>query len=37
VLDGEVSGLVKVHVRQGKDQIVGATIVARHGARCFPS
>ena len=30
VLDGEVSGFVKVHVRQGKDQIVGATIVARH-------
>jgi pyruvate/2-oxoglutarate dehydrogenase complex dihydrolipoamide dehydrogenase (E3) component len=30
VLDGEVSGFVKVHVRQGVDQIVGATIVARH-------
>ena len=30
VLDGEVSGFVKVHVRQGEDQIVGATIVARH-------
>jgi len=30
VLDGEVSGFVKVHVRQGGDQIVGATIVARH-------
>jgi hypothetical protein len=25
VLDGEVSGFVKVHVRQGGDQIVGAT------------
>ncbi len=30
VLDSEVSGFVKVHVRQGGDQIVGATIVARH-------
>jgi pyruvate/2-oxoglutarate dehydrogenase complex dihydrolipoamide dehydrogenase (E3) component len=30
VVDGEVSGFVKVHVRQGGDQIVGATIVARH-------
>jgi pyruvate/2-oxoglutarate dehydrogenase complex dihydrolipoamide dehydrogenase (E3) component len=29
VLDGEVSGFVKVHVRQGGDQIVGATIVSR--------
>ena len=30
VPDGEISGFVKVHVRQGGDQIVGATIVARH-------
>jgi pyruvate/2-oxoglutarate dehydrogenase complex dihydrolipoamide dehydrogenase (E3) component len=30
VLDGEVSGFVKVHVRQGGDQIVGATVVAKH-------
>ena len=30
VVDGEVSGFVKVHVRKGGDQIVGATIVARH-------
>jgi pyruvate/2-oxoglutarate dehydrogenase complex dihydrolipoamide dehydrogenase (E3) component len=30
VVDGEVSGFVKVLVRQGGDQIVGATIVARH-------
>jgi pyruvate/2-oxoglutarate dehydrogenase complex dihydrolipoamide dehydrogenase (E3) component len=30
VVDGEVSGFVKVHVRQGGDEIVGATIVARH-------
>jgi pyruvate/2-oxoglutarate dehydrogenase complex dihydrolipoamide dehydrogenase (E3) component len=30
VLDGEVSGFFKVHVHQGGDQIVGATIVARH-------
>jgi Pyridine nucleotide-disulphide oxidoreductase, dimerisation domain len=30
VVDGEVSGFVKVHVREGGNQIVGATIVARH-------
>jgi pyruvate/2-oxoglutarate dehydrogenase complex dihydrolipoamide dehydrogenase (E3) component len=30
VVDGEVSGFVKVLVRRGGDQIVGATIVARH-------
>ncbi|CAN5916442.1 mercuric reductase [soil metagenome] len=30
VLDGEASGFVKVHIRQGSDEILGATIVARH-------
>ena len=30
VVDGEVSGFVKVHVRQGGDQIVVATVVAKH-------
>jgi pyruvate/2-oxoglutarate dehydrogenase complex dihydrolipoamide dehydrogenase (E3) component len=30
VLDGETAGIVKVHVREGSDQIVGATIVAAH-------
>ncbi len=30
VLDGEAAGFVKVHVREGSDRIVGATIVARH-------
>lgn len=30
LLDGEVEGFVKVHVREGSDQIVGATVVARH-------
>ncbi|HUG36522.1 MAG TPA: hypothetical protein VML54_06200, partial [Candidatus Limnocylindrales bacterium] len=30
VLDGETDGFVKVHVREGTDAIVGATIVARH-------
>jgi pyruvate/2-oxoglutarate dehydrogenase complex dihydrolipoamide dehydrogenase (E3) component len=30
VLDGETDGFVKVHVRRGTDQIVGATIVAAH-------
>lgn len=30
ILDGEEDGLVKVLVKKGTDQIVGATIVARH-------
>jgi pyruvate/2-oxoglutarate dehydrogenase complex dihydrolipoamide dehydrogenase (E3) component len=30
VLDDEDEGFVKIHVRQGSDQILGATIVARH-------
>ena len=30
VLDGEDDGFVKFHVRKGRDEILGATIVARH-------
>ena len=30
VLDGEEDGFVKFHTRKGSDQILGATIVARH-------
>ncbi|NJL22865.1 MAG: FAD-containing oxidoreductase, partial [Leptolyngbyaceae cyanobacterium SM1_3_5] len=30
LIDGETAGFAKVHVRKGTDQIVGATIVARH-------
>jgi len=30
VLDGEADGFVKFHVRKGRDEILGATIVARH-------
>jgi pyruvate/2-oxoglutarate dehydrogenase complex dihydrolipoamide dehydrogenase (E3) component len=30
VLDGETGGFVKVHVRQGSDKILGATVVASH-------
>src|SRR6266516_3764624 len=30
VLDGERAGFVKLHVRKGRDEILGATIVARH-------
>lgn len=30
LLDGEAAGFVKVHVREGKDEILGATVVARH-------
>ena len=29
-LDGEEEGFVKIHVRKGRDEILGATIVARH-------
>lgn len=30
IADGETDGFVKIHVKQGSDQIVGATIVAAH-------
>jgi len=30
IADGEEEGFVKVHVKKGTDQILGATIVARH-------
>ncbi|MGH7913515.1 MAG: FAD-containing oxidoreductase, partial [Candidatus Binataceae bacterium] len=30
VLDSETAGIAKIHVREGGDQIVGATIVAPH-------
>ncbi len=30
ILDGETEGFVKAHVKQGTDEIVGATIVASH-------
>ena len=30
VPDGEEGGFVKIHVHEGTDRIVGATIVARH-------
>lgn len=30
IVDGETEGFVKVHVKKGKDQILGATIVGSH-------
>lgn len=30
ITDSEEDGFVKIHVRQGSDQILGATVVARH-------
>jgi pyruvate/2-oxoglutarate dehydrogenase complex dihydrolipoamide dehydrogenase (E3) component len=30
ILDGETEGFVRIHVRKGTDEIVGATIVATH-------
>jgi pyruvate/2-oxoglutarate dehydrogenase complex dihydrolipoamide dehydrogenase (E3) component len=35
-LDGETEGFVKVHVREGSDRILGATIVARHAGEMLP-
>jgi pyruvate/2-oxoglutarate dehydrogenase complex dihydrolipoamide dehydrogenase (E3) component len=36
VLDGETEGLVKVHVQEGTDKILGATVVARHAGEMLP-
>jgi pyruvate/2-oxoglutarate dehydrogenase complex dihydrolipoamide dehydrogenase (E3) component len=30
IVDGEEEGFVKIHVREGTDRILGATLVARH-------
>jgi len=30
IADGEEDGFVKIHVREGSDTILGATVVARH-------
>jgi pyruvate/2-oxoglutarate dehydrogenase complex dihydrolipoamide dehydrogenase (E3) component len=30
VVDGEETGMVKIHLKRGSDKILGATIVARH-------
>jgi pyruvate/2-oxoglutarate dehydrogenase complex dihydrolipoamide dehydrogenase (E3) component len=30
IVDGEAEGMVKIHVKRGRDKILGATIVARH-------
>jgi pyruvate/2-oxoglutarate dehydrogenase complex dihydrolipoamide dehydrogenase (E3) component len=30
ITDGEEDGFVKIHVREGTDTILGATVVARH-------
>ena len=36
ILDGETEGIVKVHVQEGTDKILGATIVARHAGETLP-
>jgi pyruvate/2-oxoglutarate dehydrogenase complex dihydrolipoamide dehydrogenase (E3) component len=36
ILDGETEGLVKVHVREGTDKILGATVVGRHAGEMLP-
>jgi pyruvate/2-oxoglutarate dehydrogenase complex dihydrolipoamide dehydrogenase (E3) component len=30
IADGEEEGFVKIHVKEGTDRIIGATVVARH-------
>lgn len=30
ILDGESNGFIKIHVKEGTDKILGATIVANH-------
>lgn len=35
-LDGETEGFVKVHVAEGSDRILGATVVARHAGEMLP-
>ena len=37
IADSEEDGFVKIHVREGSDQILGATIVARHAGEMINS
>jgi pyruvate/2-oxoglutarate dehydrogenase complex dihydrolipoamide dehydrogenase (E3) component len=37
IADGEDTGFVKIHVREGTDKILGATIVARHAGEMINS
>ena len=37
IADGEDEGFVKIHVREGSDKILGATIVARHAGEMINS
>jgi pyruvate/2-oxoglutarate dehydrogenase complex dihydrolipoamide dehydrogenase (E3) component len=37
IADGEDEGFVKIHVREGSDRILGATIVARHAGEMINS
>ncbi|MDP4078949.1 mercuric reductase [Acidovorax sp. A1169] len=37
IADGEEEGFVKIHVREGSDSILGATIVARHAGEMINS
>ena len=37
ITDGEEDGFVKIHVREGSDKILGATIVARHAGEMINS
>ncbi len=37
ITDGEENGFVKIHVREGSDKILGATIVARHAGEMINS
>ena len=37
IIDGDESGFVKIHVRDGSDKILGATVVARHAGEMINS
>lgn len=37
ILDGETEGFVRIHVKKGSDQIIGATIVAEHAGDLISS
>ena len=37
IADGEEDGFVKIHIREGSDRILGATIVARHAGEMINS
>jgi pyruvate/2-oxoglutarate dehydrogenase complex dihydrolipoamide dehydrogenase (E3) component len=37
IVEGDDEGFLKVHVKRGKDEILGATLVSRHAGKPFRS